>query len=348
MREADDVPQDTDFYKDLEKFRSERAKNNLLSDKAVANLVIPGKIVHLIDTKGDNSDYKAYVPYWANCYQDFNQIIISRRMKSDHSMIELVDILRDVSLSFGVAKASSVTSSTTFYNSVKMTGGVEEEEIEEEDHDFRFFMFFSNPDGKIPILLSLVTICSLALSWSSFATCNFFSRKSSLVHNETSVIDYPFSIGLFSYSLLTCSGGECGNFNDTSDITPSDYCVPFPDDADGDEPDQYRMAAEVFAFLVVLFGGTGFLILCVSTCLALRRRVWVLITCLLLSSALFQGLVFIMNQSAWCNDIDIPELYLTLVSSCHLGVGGVQAILACCLYFLASLGAIRFAKIKSG
>ena len=146
-------------------------------------------------------------------------------------------------------------------------------------------------------------------------------------------------MGLFRYTHLTCAGGSCTSL---VGVIPSKYCIPYPHDNYN-----WRMqASRASSFLVILFGGMSLLFLCVSTCLSMRKLAWQMITCTLLLTSIFQGLVLLMNHSALCNTIDHHEIDVTFESECSLSVGATQAIIACCLYFLTAIGSNRFARMK--
>ena len=66
------IDRDTSFSKKLREFRDERATKN----KESCKLYIAGKIIHLVDTTGDETKY---VPYWASRYE-FNQVELSKTM----------------------------------------------------------------------------------------------------------------------------------------------------------------------------------------------------------------------------------------------------------------------------
>lgn len=326
MRDIEDLP-DTEFHRQLQIFRAERAEKNLLPDSNITNLYIPGKIVHLVDTKGDGS---AYIPYWADRYNDFNQVIISKRMKSDHSMMDLVDILRGLRMHGHVGKSIS----TTFYNSMNIA------EVEvDKDADIRLFMCCSNPDGMCPILLSLIAIAALSLSWWTTTLCNFLSRESTILVNGVKFYDIPFSIGLYSYTLLQCEDGNCDSAEEN--VIPSDVCIPYPDGGDN----WHMQASRAFAAACLFFGSMSFFLLCISTCLSLRRWAWKMITCMFLLTSLFQGLVFMMKQSILCITVDNSE-GVTIDSKCKLSTGAIEAIIAGCLYFITAIGSMHFTRAK--
>ncbi|KAL7535880.1 hypothetical protein ACHAXR_012207 [Thalassiosira sp. AJA248-18] len=325
LRAEEDVSQDSDFYEQLARFRAERNENPLTALNS-ANLYIAGKIVHLVDTKGD----RAYVAYWANRHDDFNQVIISKRMISDHSMMEMVDVLSNIHLTGRRGNSSPMV----FYSSMNIT---EEDAEGDEDTDIRLFMCCSNPDGKFPIALSLLAAVSLGFSGKSMTLCKFFSRESKFSVNEEKVTDIPVSIGLFSYSLMISD-------NATENVIASKYCVPYHLDRDND---WHMQASRAFAFLVVLFGCISFLLLCISTCFPLRRWAWKFITCMFLLTSLFQGLVFLMNQSDLCTNKDLDHgVPMEIESECHIDEGATEAIIAVCLYFLAAIGSMHFARSK--
>ena len=327
LMDVADIPKETDFYKQLEMFRTERG------DKSQhTNLFIPGKIVHLVDTKGDNSDVGAYAAYYACRYNDFNQVVISKRMKSDHSMMELCEVLEHMNLT---PLGKSITDSLC--NSIQ----VSEESGDEADTDIRLFMCCSNPNGRCPILMCLSTLVALILSWRSMSNCTFFARESHLIIGGDIMKDIPFSIGLFSYTLLQCEYGNCGDSSDK--IIPSSYCVPYPDDENLRE---YMLASRASALVSVVFGGISCLLLCISTCLLLRERAWILITGTLLMSALFQGLVFLMKKSDLCITVDSEGL--SIESICKISEGAIEAIVAGCLYFITAIGTVHFARATKG
>ena len=339
--------EDTEFYRQLELFRAERAEQNLLSDSTSDNLFIAGKIVHLVDasTKGDNTKY---VAYWADRHHDFNQVVISDRMKADHSMIDLVDVLRDIDLD----SLTGNTISLAFHRTLRF----EEEEAANEDSDIRLFMCCSNPDGYAPIVLSILTAAALVLSAKSMTFCSFFSRESTMSismniedpNNTLVELEMPFSAGIFSYTLLACEDGQCDHLaDDTEVVIPSTFCVPYPNA----ENNSYTDAARTFAFLVIVLGGISFLVLQISTCFPIRRWAWKLVTCLFLFTAMCQGLVFLFAKSDMCkphsDDSDSDDFFIfELDSQCHLSEGAIEAIVAGILYFFAAVGSAYFTREK--
>lgn len=326
LRAEKDIPQDTDFYLQVNKFRGERNEKNQLAGSRETNLFIAGKIVHLVDTKGDGTKYMAY---WANRCRDFNQIIISDRMKKDHSMIDLVDTLRDIDLRNQHGHSMSIAFQNSLGNNTEADG--------KDGADIRLFMCCSNPDGKLPLILSMTALVALSLSGASLTLCRFFSRESSYYVNGVEILEIPFSIGFFSYTLLTCADDSI-----CEKVTASTLCVPYPDNTDN----WHMQASRSFAFLAILFGGLSFLLLCISTCFPLRRWVWKLIAFLFVMTSLFQGLVFLMLDSDLCKTIVLSEDEVTeeIDSVCHISHGALEAIIAASMHFAIAIASMHFVK----
>ena len=292
-----------------------------------------------VDTKDDDNVHGKYVPYWASRH-DF-KLVISHRMTADHSMLDLVEILNNIRLdeddnkSFG---RSSIIASTLI-NSMNIRKGDDSAE-NNSGTDARLFMCCSNPDGKIPICISFVVATALVLSLRAMTVCTFFSSDERVFTWENvTLIDIPFSMGLFSYTLLECEGGNCSGTNET--IVPSKFCAPYPDGEEGEG----MTVARAFALFVLLFGGFSFLLLCVSTCLSLQRRAWTLISCMLLLTSLCQGLVFLMKKSTLCVGHS-DEGSGSLEASCEISTGGHEAIAAGCIYFSAAFLSSIFIRRK--
>jgi hypothetical protein len=127
------IDRDTSFSQKLRAFRNERAEKNRESLK----LYIAGKIIHLVDTTGDETKY---VPYWASRYE-FNQVVLSSKMLSDHSIPPLVTILQNLNLD-------------EKHEVIVCQNMMEENKQEEfEEEEVRVFVCFSNPHGKTSILV---------------------------------------------------------------------------------------------------------------------------------------------------------------------------------------------------
>jgi hypothetical protein len=233
------IAKDTEFYKKLQEFRSERAEKNRDGINST-QLVIAGKIIHLIDTRGDNGA-ASYVPYYAQRYE-FNQVIMSNRMVSDHSIHFLVDIFENTRLCGDFNAISCGFASTPFV-------------LDEEDHDFdvRLFICCSNPYGKLPVLLFLLAMTALALAAWTHLGCRFFitSLPEHPVSLEDEVIDtYGIVYGLSMRSIVHCESqdGICDSLGEYHKIG---NCLPYPAKLDENVDMIY---AQAFTFLVEIFG----------------------------------------------------------------------------------------------
>ena len=329
LHKTEDIPQNTSFYNTLQTFRGERADKYNKSATNYIKLYIPGKIIHLVDSKGDNSPH-SYVPHYANRYEDFN-LIVSKRMTSDHSMLELVDILQEVRLDHNQPRQSSVISAS-IYASMLVSGETEYEgdNTNREDEDTRLFMWWSNPDGNLPMILICINLAALVCSVLAITRCTLFSRQSEVLFEDETILDIPFSVGLFSYTLLTCLDDRCDSADDT--VVPTDYCIPYPDGKSGVEMNVARGSS----FFVIVFGGLCQLLLCISTCFPIKRKMWGLISCMLLLTSLLQGLIFLVKKSSFCVQL-IDEDGMSVDSSCKISSGAVEAITAASLYFLTAI-----------
>ena len=177
-------------------------------------LYIPGQIIHLVDTMGDETKY---VAYWASRY-DFNQVILSKRMLPDHDIPSLVGILRNL-------KLDDVHEVRTWQE--------EGEDAEGEEVEIRLVVPFSNPQGMIPLVLVMIGIISLVMAIISNQGCNYMKR-SSIIQQSDGGSSYPgmgLNVGLWTYNLKQCIPGEICNSSDTSSVEnyeDSSYCQPMP------------------------------------------------------------------------------------------------------------------------
>lgn len=342
----EDVSVNTEFYQRLEKFRAERAEKK---KKGIINqrLFIPGKILHVVEVReGDDS---SCIAYWAS-RSEFESIVLSSRMASDHSLKNLSDIL--INMHLGKTSGDQKASAASVDNLTLSLLGEREDEGPDET-DVRLFMCCSNPYGRLPIVLALVVTASLIISTIVMDSCSIFSNRILLRFGDG--VGVPFlrvSTGLFSYRLLTCekTNNQCA----FEDYVDSEFCVPYSSD---DKDDNFMESAQGCAALGVLFGGLAAFLLWVSTCYRIRRWAWVLCTTLLLLASLCQGLVYLAKLSRDCNqsissdesesDDTMIMFGFTLESECFLNTGSVYVIVACCLYFTAAVGSSCFAKMLS-
>ena len=160
------IDRDTSFSEKLRVFRNERVEKNRESTK----LYIAGKIIHLVDTTGDETKY---VPYWASPYE-FNQVVLSSKMLSDHSVPPLVQILKNLKLD------------ETHEVIAQQNVAVNDDE-EEEEEEVRVFVCFSNPHGKIAFLVLVFCIAAwIANIWSSQG-CKFVQRTTIITNSNGTI-----------------------------------------------------------------------------------------------------------------------------------------------------------------
>lgn len=312
LRPQTDIPTDTVFYQRLQKFREERSEADYMK------LWIPGKIVHLLDP----GDGRPHIPYYASKHQ-FDHIVISKTMASDHMIVDLIEVLQNAQLSGGQRKSMV---SFKFNDSIKTE---EEEKIESP----RFFMLCSNPQGSLPILLTTGAFIAVIFSILSNTRCDIFTRFASGIWDGDEISTKFNSVGLYSVKLL-----DCGHQNCTLQDELIDYprCIPLSIPISNLE---WFSKAQIFAACQMGFAFPSLLALFISTCYRIKRYAWIAISFMLLLSTLFQCLVFVLYYDS-CGDWD------SLTITCYVGPGGSFAITACCLYFITALGSIFFACRK--
>jgi len=321
-----EIDRDTVFYQKVQKFRSERAAKNLTGDVSV-KLYIPGRIIHLVDTLGDETKY---VPYWASRYE-FNQVILSKRMLPDHSMPPLVGILQTLNL-------DDVHEVRTWH--------VDDKDVEDEDAEVFIFIPFSNPQGKIPLGLILFAVVATILAISSGQGCQYVSR--STVRTYADGISNPgsgLSVGLWSYNLKQCIDAESCNTTDPIDLEDSSYCQAY-----GrlfDNIDVHWTFARVAGTISVLLGCISIGLISTATCTKLRKRTWLVLVTLLLLATLSQGLQFLFLKSDLCNEWTNPETSEVVTSECSLSIDGNCAIAATIFWFAIAVGCSHMARIAT-
>lgn len=266
------INRDTEFYQRVRQFRNERAEKNQTSEVSV-KLYIPGQIIHLVDTMGDETKY---VPYWASRYE-FNQVILSSRMLADHSIPPLVEILRNLSL-------DDVHEVHAWHN-------LKEEEDGSEDDGILAFMPFSNPQGRFPLLLIFLAVAGCVVASLANQMCKYVTR-SAMVYDPVTQSTTPgqgLSAGLWSYNLKQCIDPDDCDIINPSDLEDSKYCQQY-----GrlfDNIDVYWRAARAFGSISALLGLMSIGIISFSSCTKLKKRTWVGVSanqmCMLVVCGLF-------------------------------------------------------------
>ena len=269
----------------MQAFRYERAVKNLTGVVSV-KLYIPGRIIHLVDTKGDETKY---VPYWGSRYE-FNQVILSKRMLADHDILSLPDLLGKINLD----------------ECHEVNTWVIDNHEDEEDIQVSFIVPCSNPQGKLPILILVFIVVASILASLSNRGCKFANIY---------LMDFSLDVGVWSYNLLQCADGELCDDPAFYNVTyvASDYCMPYTHDI---PPNSYWVAAQVFGSSTVLLGLVGLILISSALCVGLERRTWLLLCAWFLMVTLFQSLQFLFLKSDLFHDFQSR-----IISHGFMGIG---------------------------
>ena len=331
------IERDTEFYRKVSAFRNERASKNLTGDVSV-KLYIPGRIIYLIDTKGDGTKH---VGYWASRYE-FNQVILSGRMLSDHHMPSLVDVLRTLKLDD---------------EHVEHTWHIEETNVGEDDTEVRLIIPFSFPQGKVPPILVLLGVAAIILAALSNHGCKYVERTSLVYPVEGEPFEgMGLNAGLWSYNLAECIDGQNCNITGVAkneQLVDSGYCQPYTTNIW--IPDVYWRTARAFGSLSVLLGSVGIGLISIATCTKLKKRTWIIICAMFLVATLAQGLQFLFLKSDLCSVFTIEDGVAIsrsegdriVDSSCSISIDGKLAISAAVFWFLIAVGCSYMAKVTT-
>ena len=316
------ISQDTSFHRKLQTFRAERDKKILIGINST-QLFLPGKIIHLVDTKGNNSS-SDYVPYYARRHE-FNQVVVSSRMISDHDIHYLVEIIENTRLCGDFKTISCAFTSTPFML-----------DEEDPDVDIRLFICCSNPYGKLPVLMSVLVAIAFGLALSSHLGCRMFI---------TSLPDLPIPIegtgslrisyGLYMYSIVECVSQICNSLDEYEKVGK---CLPYPIVY---IEDRSMFSAQVFSFLTESVGFIALTIITVSHCFAIAGKWWRVVTCLLLLATCFQGLVLLPVRGCEYGMEEERES-----QDCQIAQNAVGCIVACCLWFICAVCSFFIARFE--
>jgi hypothetical protein len=290
-------------------------------------LYIPGRIIHLVDTTGDETKY---IAYWASRYE-FNQVVISNTLLSDHSMIPLPDILRDLDL-------ENVHETDAFV--------IKDAKEDTEDPTFLKFILCSYPNGGVTSLLVVSSLAAFICSFLSNTVCKYVTRET-LVYFPNSTKPYPghgISVGIYSYTLKQCNRHD-SSCVETRPVVLEDskYCQTYPS-ALG--VDSYWTAARVFSIISICLALIGLAVTSLATCAKMKKKRWKAFALLFLGASLCQGFQFLMFQSDLCNVISVPKGYESH-ATCSMSKGAYFSILALILHFLTALGCILMYRRKT-
>jgi len=299
-----------------------RQKNQ--SGEVSVKLYIPGRIIHLVDTKGDETKY---VPYWDSRYE-FNQVILSKRMLADHDIQSLPDLLANINLD----ECHEVNAWV-----------IHSDEVEE--NEVSFIVPCSNPQGKLPIILLVFIGVACILATFSNRGCKFVGRSAIMQpHDETTTYPLPaLKTGLWYYNLMECiDEDDCDDSPpfDAANYVDSDYCYPY---AQLYRPNSYWVAARAFGSITLLTGLIGIIPISAATCVELKKRTWMFLCCWFLLVTVFQGLQFLIMKGDLCTELTIPGTVGTIISQCTLSRDGFIGIAATVIWFLTAVGCSRMA-----
>ena len=256
-------------------------------------------------------------------------------MASDHSCINLVDVLHNITRLSG-GEEQSITSFVN-HNSLVLI-----EEKEEDTDDFRLFMLCLNPYGHFPILLVTCALIAVICSIVSVTQCDFLRYSQTFYENGQETFSANATLGLFSYRLLECVSMD---YENCTVFVDSPYCAPYSAELMAKHP--WLVQAQIFSATLMVFAFISLLLLSISTCYKIGRITWVVISLMLLLSLLFQCLVFtVRNDDPFvCGTKEEGGLGL-YITNCYISRGAALAISACVLYFLAAVGSMFFAFRK--
>ena len=254
-------------------------------------------------------------------------MVLSGRMISDHAMPTLVDILTTMNL-------DDIHEHTAF-NTAK-------DEEEEGKSSFRMFICCSNPYGKLPLILTFLSLVATILSLLSMQACKFVSRSSLITVNGTQASGYDMSAGIYSYALRQCTNPDDCDVTDPDDLEDSKYCHPYPLLA---EPDGNWKAAKSFSILSILSGFIGMALVSFSTCTTVKKKTWKLTCVFFLFATLSQGLQFLFLKSYVCTEWINPADESVVTSECFLAKGAYFAIVAIVFWFITAVGCAHMVRV---
>lgn len=309
------IDRDTSFSEKLRAFRNERAEKN----REGITLYIAGKIIHLVDTTGDETKY---VPYWASPYE-FNQVVLSKKMLSDHSIPPLVQILKNLNL--------DETHEVITYQNVM------DNDEEEEEEEVRVFVCFSNPHGKLSLVVLAFALAAWITNIWSIQGCKFVYRTTIVTSANETKRGIGMSAGMWAYNLRQCINPDVCDFDNPDDLQESEFCQPYPNLVD---VDINMKAARAFCSLANFVGFLGVGLVLFSTSMKLKKRSCVTLVITLFISCLFGGLQFLFLRGVMCNVWEWDDLDgdRTVDATCTLNENGYAAVAAVVLWFIALMG----------
>lgn len=233
--------------------------------------------------------------------------------------------------------------SLAFHNAPQIFSD-DEDENDEVVEDLFFTRCCSNPYGKLPIILAVLSCVTFLMSSSAATSCDLYEGELPIWTNSTNYTalngtSFHWKFGLYTYEISGLSD-DCDMSKRACDqldgYIENTQCVPYPPGYDQDM--SVIEMVRTFNLLAGLFALIACHVLLISTCFVYRQRSWWAIAVILLLASLFDALVLI-----WLAAIPCPEGTL----SCGIFVSGLATgatISSSVLYFILAIGCGYLAK----
>lgn len=183
----------------------------------------------------------------------------------------------------------------------------------------------SRPHGNLALFSPLLATLSFIIGNAATDWCDFVYRNvDGINQNVTGWERADTEIGIWSYRSL-----EEDNNN----------CYWYPDDF---HVDSYMKSARAFANLSAGFGGCAMIILLVSACIPVSKKVWRLSGVFLLIACLYQGLVFLFLKSDVCHQTSDGRDV-----NCELSRGSRCCVAAVVFWFITSITILKYDPPKN-
>jgi hypothetical protein len=304
-----EICRDTEFWQQVSSFRSERASKNA----ALTKLYVAGKIMHIVDTKGDESKY---IAYWTSP-NEFQNIKLSSNLVSDHMMPNVIKSLKSLDLD-------------DTHDIMELFHQREFSE-KEEAVDYRTFACFSMPNGrKRTVSVMLCSFVAWILSILSNDTCSFVKRSGLLVAevdgiSYNSLLELSFGIWTFKPKI----SAEDGSLQEAT------YCAPYALEY---KPSPPVRSARVFSMFSAILGFIIIGILFFFTAMKFKRSARIATTAIIFATCFFQGLQLLFLQSVVCmgeGPILAASQRIDVGEKCHLSTGAYFSIASVAVWFIA-------------
>ena len=278
-------------------------------------------------------------------------------MLADHSMPPLVEILNSLSEcmsgSYYMCLSFVLTCHRSDLDEEHEVKTWHTEEVVEEEIEVRSIVPFSNPHGRLPMILMGISLCAFLMSIACGQGCSFVSRTTMIEDaNGDLRPGLGLDAGIWSYAIMKCKKGvSCeSNFTDIADFNANDfedsqYCQPY---SDAFVIDGNWKLARIAGPLATMVGLVGLAFCGVATCTKLGKRSWTYMAVFFLAACVLQGLQLNYLRSDMCDDWDYTG-DLTAIAKCKLSTQGILAIAACILWFVSSVTSLVMSKkVHSG